>query len=166
MSPTILGICSPLGINRTPVLAQPAAGIPLTDDDRMRRLKPPHSSTVPLPASLDAPALARLHLRQVGEHLTPANLDDALILTSELVTNAVVHGEPEISLTIRIEAGQLTITVHDASPVTPPVTPALPLPATPHGRGLAIVDSLAVQWGVTRHAQGPGKAVWVRLLTP
>ena len=72
-----------------------------------------------LPASLDAPALARLHLRQALPRLPPAILDDTLILTSELVTNAVLHGRPEISVSVELAEPELTVVVTDGSPVLP-----------------------------------------------
>ena len=123
-------------------------------------------ATIGLPASLDAPALARLHLRQFRSHLTPPVLDDALILTSELVTNAVLHGKPEISLSIRVDAPNLTVTVSDEGAVIPAETPDFPPPDTPRGRGLAIVDSLATRWGISPQISGPGKAVWFVLQLP
>ena len=124
---------------------------------------PSPSSTLSLPASLDAPALARLHLRQFRAQLTPASWDDALILTSELVTNAVLHGQPEFTLKIDLEPPDLTIAVSDASSQLPPSKTDLPLPPATHGRGLAIVDSIATRWGVTLHVPGPGKDIWVLL---
>jgi anti-sigma regulatory factor (Ser/Thr protein kinase) len=135
----------------------------LSQDERNEHHNPRHASTVDLPASLDAPALARLHLRQFRPRLTPPILDDALILTSELVANAVLHGKPEIRLSVRIETPNLIIAVSDESPRMPPAKPELPLLAAPHGRGLAIVDSLAADWGIRRHLPGPGKVVWFLL---
>ena len=135
----------------------------MSQDERTEHNNSPHASTVGLPASLDAPALARLHLRQFRPQLAPPILDDALILTSELVTNAVLHGKPKISLSVRIEMPNLIIAVSDESPLMPPEIPELPLLAAPHGRGLAIVDSVAAEWGVSRHIPGPGKVVWFLL---
>jgi anti-sigma regulatory factor (Ser/Thr protein kinase) len=135
----------------------------LSQDERNEHNNSPHASTIDLPASLDAPALARLHLRQFRPQLAPAVLDDALILTSELVTNAVLHGKPEISLSVRIEMPNLIIAVSDESSMMPPEKPELPLLAAPHGRGLAIVDTLAAEWGISRHTPGPGKDVWFLL---
>jgi anti-sigma regulatory factor (Ser/Thr protein kinase) len=135
----------------------------LSQDERNEHNNSPHASFVDLPASLDAPALARLHLRQFRPQLAPTVLDDALILTSELVTNAVLHGKPEISLSVRVEMPNLIIAVSDDSSMMPPAKPELPLLAAPHGRGLAIVDSLAAEWGISRHIPGPGKVVWFLL---
>jgi anti-sigma regulatory factor (Ser/Thr protein kinase) len=135
----------------------------LSQQDTNEYTGPARSSAISLPASLDAPALARLHLKQFRAELTPPVFDDALILTSELVTNAVLHGKPDITLSITLHIPNLTVAVSDGSSRLPPTTTEFPLRAAPHGRGLAIVDSIATRWGVTRHVPGPGKDVWFLL---
>lgn len=87
---------------------------------------------------------------------------DALILTSELVTNAAMHGEGERRMEARFdeEAGTLHVVVSDQSPAE--LHPQVDLPPDAvGGRGLMIVDRLATTWGV---APTPtGKSVWFRL---
>jgi hypothetical protein len=79
------------------------------------------------------------------------------VLVNELVTNAVMHAKTP--LTVRLELfGELTITVHDQSPVRP-----RPLPRRPgeHQHGLALVASLAKAWGCQQELGG--KVVWCAL---
>jgi anti-sigma regulatory factor (Ser/Thr protein kinase) len=123
----------------------------------------PDQLSVSLPSSLDAPAIARLHLRTYASHVPPAVFDDALILTTELVTNAVQHGQPDISLQVQIGALEITVIVTDAGPALPPVAPTMPPSANSRGRGLAIVDAIATGWGVTPCHGQPGKDVWFQL---
>ena len=63
--------------------------------------------------------------------------DDAVLVVSELATNATVHAQSTFSVSLQGDAQQLLVEVADASPALPTVldTPATAL----HGRGLAIV---------------------------
>jgi anti-sigma regulatory factor (Ser/Thr protein kinase) len=126
----------------------------------------PESATgglLSLPMSLDAPALARLHVRRYAPHLSPAALDDALIATSELVTNAVLYGAPEITLEVLLQPVFLTVQVGDAGPQLPPEHPVAPGPNALGGRGLSIVEAIASTWGISRRSLRPGKDVWFSL---
>jgi len=116
---------------------------------------------IELPFTLVAPAIARDRLLdQVGD--LPADaIEDAVLLTSELVTNAVRHGLPPVTLTIAAAVDCLTVTVSDSSPALP--RPMEPAASVTGGRGLHIVQSLAQSWGVTLENAGPGKQVWFRL---
>ncbi|MBV9592331.1 MAG: ATP-binding protein [Actinobacteria bacterium] len=118
---------------------------------------------MPLPPGSDAPALARDYLSRRGAHLPSDLLDDALVIVSELVTNAVRHGRPEIVLSVREEPPGIGVAVQDSGPELPqwPVHP--PADDDPHGRGLLIVDALASRWGVEPNPGGPGKTVWFEL---
>lgn len=97
--------------------------------------------------------------RFVLERLTEWSLTElaapALLLTSELVTNAVLHACSVLDLTVELAAGQLRVAVRDDEP-------SLPMPATPgldteHGRGLALVAALADTWAA--RPDGSGKRV-------
>lgn len=115
-----------------------------------------------LPATADDPGSAR---RFVTDQLKtwgyPNLTDDAALLTSELVTNAVIHGgEPYAVEVVDLHDGIL-VTVEDAS--------HSPLPAARRqdadaesGRGLAIVEALATAWG-TSAVPDDGRVVWFRL---
>jgi len=89
-------------------------------------------------------------------------LEDAQLLTSELVANAVLHGEGEVGLQVRQEAGFVHIEVTDTGEDTPEVTPSAE--AELGGRGLFLVDALSSEWGITRSAaRSGGKSVWFNL---
>jgi hypothetical protein len=60
------------------------------------------TSRMILPPTLHAPSIARRHLRLIAARVPPGHLDQAVLVTSELVTNAVVHGQPDIALDIRL----------------------------------------------------------------
>lgn len=119
---------------------------------------------ITLPPDETAPGRARAFLRSVrypGQD--GAVLEDAVLLVSELVTNAIRHAAPPITLEVVCQAPDgLSIRVTDGSPL-PPSGRAL----TAHeesGRGIALVDVLSADWGV--EPAEPGKAVWFRLGAP
>lgn len=113
------------------------------------------------------PAAARRFVRRVlGEWRLNHLAEDAVLLTSELVTNAVVHAGTGIELTCRLDAGavppKLEIEVDDQHPGR--TVPAEPAPAgalATSGRGLALAGMLADAWGVTYTRTA--KRVWVRM---
>lgn len=76
------------------------------------------------------------------EHL----VEDTLLCVSELVTNAVCAGCATIRLRLHVEPGCVRVSVHDDAPGTP--AKQEPPPSDPHGRGLLIVDAIALDWGV------------------
>jgi anti-sigma regulatory factor (Ser/Thr protein kinase) len=90
-------------------------------------------------------------------------VDDAGLVVSELVTNAVAAGSNRVLLAVRLHRRQLTIAVTDDGPGWP--TPRSGGPEDPSGRGLLIVGSLAQAWGVERLA-GDRKQVWASLPVP
>lgn len=105
------------------------------------------------------PAAARVARSTVHEKcaaLTATARDTAVLLTSELVTNAVLHGRPPIGITIELDQRVVKVTVADSNPARPVLSPRR-LAATDH-RGLQIVDALAAAWGVQNRPVG--KAVW------
>ncbi|MFC4115802.1 SpoIIE family protein phosphatase [Nonomuraea zeae] len=119
-----------------------------------------------------APAHARKFVRQVlGEWRLSHLAEDAVLLTSELVTNAVVHAGTGIELTCRLDVeanpAKLEIEVDDHHP-TRTILTADPMPAgggpdglPTSGRGLALAGMLADAWGVTYTRTA--KRVWVRM---
>ncbi|MEV0603211.1 ATP-binding protein [Streptomyces sp. NPDC050315] len=83
-------------------------------------------------------------------------VDEAVLIVSELVTNAVRHGNSRCRLRLSAAASGVTIEVHDDSPRTPTVQP-LTEEAT-SGRGMAIVGLLSRQFDITAD-RGGGKTV-------
>jgi anti-sigma regulatory factor (Ser/Thr protein kinase) len=85
--------------------------------------------------------------------------EDAVLLTSELVTNALLHARSEIEVVVDSDGHRVRIEVRDRNSRLP-VAPTVEVDAT-SGRGLFLVASLADDWGVDRRTDG--KAVWFEL---
>ena len=136
--------------------------------DRQRRITLP-----PVPESAKAArefTAATLH----NWHLDPL-ISDAVLIASELVTNAIDHGSPQrqpgtrpgpaaaVELTWSYQVSRLICVITDRA-AEPPVT----APADPDaesGHGLQIVGALAAAWGWTMLGTGQ-KAVWAALHLP
>lgn len=86
--------------------------------------------------------------------------DVAELLTSELVTNALIHTDRDAVLTATVGPGGLRVEVRDFVSRRPRLCLPEPDEGT-HGRGLLLVQSLADAWGVRAH--GVGKSVWFEL---
>jgi hypothetical protein len=110
------------------------------------------------------PAAAAQARRQVRAAIdawhVPVDPDVAVLLTSELVTNAIRHQPGQaVLLTITCICGQLRVDVHDTSRSVP--VPAHAPPGAEAGRGLMLVASLSADWGY--HQTPEGKAVYFTL---
>lgn len=81
------------------------------------------------------------------------------LLTSELVTNAILHAGSSCVLIVRVENQRVRVEVEDSSRVVP-IKRDSPLLST-SGRGMAIVDHVAQDWGVDHTAAG--KRVWFEI---
>jgi anti-sigma regulatory factor (Ser/Thr protein kinase) len=90
-----------------------------------------------------ARAFVRETLYRWGE---TAGVGDATLVTSELFTNAVLHGSGRVDLYFTLDPEALRIAVVDDGRRTPERWPKRAMP-TPGGRGLRIVDALASTWG-------------------
>jgi anti-sigma regulatory factor (Ser/Thr protein kinase) len=101
--------------------------------------------TVTLPRDHGAPGRARALLREHANGLDRDRLDTAVLLISELVTNAVLHGTGEIRLTIDLAGGDARFAVCDEGDGHPAVRPE---PGPDGGWGLRLVGQLARRWGV------------------
>ena len=113
----------------------------------------------PEPASVGAArraVRARLH----GAGLAQL-VDDAALAASELVANAVLHARTRITLRVSTTPTSVRISVEDLNPQLP--TPAPMGTTATSGRGLALLQALAEDWGV--HLLPSGKAVWFSLST-
>jgi anti-sigma regulatory factor (Ser/Thr protein kinase) len=88
--------------------------------------------------------------------------DTAMLLSSELVTNAVRHAGTRLHVELsRLPIGGLRIAVSDAAPGD---WPRVNQPGVDDegGRGMWLVDKLATTWGTTTGRRG--KSVWFELL--
>lgn len=93
-----------------------------------------------------------------------AVVDDAVLIVSELLTNAIRASCSAVSIGIAVEPDSIRVAVSDDASGTP--TPRHAGPGEPAGRGLSIVAAVARQWGVRPCAVDgrEGKEVWARLL--
>jgi anti-sigma regulatory factor (Ser/Thr protein kinase) len=119
-----------------------------------------------LPGTPAAPSVARLFIRNLCEEWGASSVCDvAELLSSELVTNAVVHAQTAVELeAVYDDKSILRIDVYDRSPGVVDPEPKPPSEGAEGGRGLAIVAKLACHWGVDSLAQG--KRVWFTLANP
>jgi serine/threonine-protein kinase RsbW len=99
--------------------------------------------------------------------VSDAVVDEAEIVVSELVSNAIRHARPLTDGNLRVhwkvKAGVVEVEVTDGGSESTP----RPAPRTiwaPSGRGLRIVRSLAHEWGVTEERNG--RTVWAALGGP
>jgi hypothetical protein len=87
-------------------------------------------------------------------------MDGALLVVSELVTNALVHTDGRVRLDLTFIGHRLRVAVTDASPRTPIKPASLGWEAT-GGRGILLVEAMSEAWG-TVPVSG-GKQVWSEL---
>ncbi|MFG2884627.1 ATP-binding protein [Streptomyces sp. NPDC048297] len=112
-------------------------------------------------ADLGAVPRARRELRELLRHWgRPGRSEIAELLTSELVTNALVHTDEDAVLTAVVSSDALRVEVRDFVARCPRVR-APDTGDDTHGRGLVLVQSLADAWGVRPH--DIGKSVWFEL---
>jgi anti-sigma regulatory factor (Ser/Thr protein kinase) len=124
----------------------------------------PSAGEIRLPSRPSSARVARrltwrlLHQRW----MLPAELtDDAVLLVSELVGNAVQHaGAPVFGLRIRRRRGWFRVEVRDPSRALPCHLPVREMDVD-SGRGLFLVDTLADRWGVDLLADG--KCTWFEM---
>jgi MEDS: MEthanogen/methylotroph, DcmR Sensory domain/Histidine kinase-like ATPase domain len=109
----------------------------------------------------DAPRAARHFVEEALRAWGYADrqLEDARLLLSELVTNAVIHARSPFSVSVRSENLRLRLAVHDHSPTEPRLR--LAAPEAGSGRGLQLVAMLSKDWGVV--GTPIGKTVWAEL---
>jgi anti-sigma regulatory factor (Ser/Thr protein kinase) len=120
-----------------------------------------HSLT--LIEGLHAPSHARAWTSERTPQLPRATAEDTLLIVSELVTNAVRHGRPEIVLHLELTGDRVRIEVQDGSDELPLVPADQPAVDRLTGRGLLIVAATASDWGIARLTGRSGKTVWAEL---
>jgi CheY-like chemotaxis protein/anti-sigma regulatory factor (Ser/Thr protein kinase) len=111
---------------------------------------------VDLEQSPAAPGTARRFVRSSLTDIDEAALDAVELLTSELVTNAVIHAGSQPHLALVLHADHVRVEVHDDDPNLP--ARRTPDEARPGGRGLLLLDQVASDWGA--EATEGGKVVW------
>jgi two-component sensor histidine kinase len=88
------------------------------------------------------------------------SLEDAQLVVTELVTNAVLHAATEVQLTLDIRPGTVRVEVADGNERLPRPREADAEDVT--GRGLLLVAAVAESWGVSQR-DDDGKVVWCAL---
>lgn len=111
-------------------------------------------ATMQLEATPSAPRRSRVELEALRPRLEP-RFDDALLVTAELVANAVRHTESQqVSVSIRADGDVVRIAVSDEGPCFGKGDDR------GGGLGLLVVSRLARAWGIDR---GDGCTVWAEL---
>jgi serine/threonine-protein kinase RsbW len=95
----------------------------------------------------------------VGPWGTEAARDNATLLLSEVVTNAVRHAPGRtILVAVTLTRSRLLAQIHDDSSIPPRQRPA----GETGGLGLRLLDELSRRWGVDQHPED-GKTVWFEI---
>jgi transcriptional regulator with XRE-family HTH domain/anti-sigma regulatory factor (Ser/Thr protein kinase) len=116
-----------------------------------------------LPRDETAPALARAGVAVTAAGIPRAQLDEAVLLTSELVTNALQHSATtadSVFLEVSVDAGVLRVVVADGG--SGRIRPRTP--DAEGGWGLAIVAEIAARWGAGR--ERGSNVAWFELDLP
>jgi CheY-like chemotaxis protein/anti-sigma regulatory factor (Ser/Thr protein kinase) len=103
-----------------------------------------------------APGVARRFVRASVGEIDPVMLEAVELLTSELVTNAVVHAGSEPRLALILHSDHIRVEVHDDDPTLPAEQEHDA--SRPSGRGIPLLEHLASTWGV--ESVEDGKVVW------
>jgi anti-sigma regulatory factor (Ser/Thr protein kinase) len=119
-------------------------------------------ATAEFEADLTSPAAAR---NWVAGHLGAWQLEDlvepSMLLTSELVANAVIHASGHPTVTVSVAGGLLEVGVTDLEPRLPDPLDGGSSHLRDGGRGLSLVEAVADQWGAV--SLPAGKHIWFRM---
>ncbi len=118
----------------------------------------PRSSDIYLPVP-EAVAAARSFVIGTLPLACADLVQDAALVASEIVTNAVLHGDSAFRVHVTCDSLGVRIAVEDAQGGV--VVPRIAEPEALNGRGLVIVEALSTRWGWEPHAGG--KVVWAEL---
>ena len=158
--PTLV-VCLPAGAvsaavaDLTSVHADRASALAHVDD------RQPHErERIRLEFSPQAPSEARRAILDwtAGRGLGKV-ADDMLLVVSELVTNAVLHASPAVTLEVELGEHEVVLAVEDGTPARPRVMRSNS--AAEGGRGMLLVARLSSEHGV--RPRPPGKTVWAAL---
>ena len=118
------------------------------------------ASAIELPAALDSPGHARRFVRDALRRWSCAHSEDeAMLLTTELVSNAVVHARSAVHVRVSDLPDRIRVEITDfgggALEFKPPSLDGV------GGRGLLLVQEMSRSWGTS--ADGNEKVVWFEL---
>ena len=115
---------------------------------------------IPIPRETEAVAVTRHAVSvQLDQWRAQIDLPVVELLVTELVTNAVKHGDDPIRVELEWDGEAVWVTVEDGCAAMPALM--APPPEADGGRGLLLVDQMADEWGVAR--VGTGKQIWFAL---
>lgn len=103
-------------------------------------------SSVEYPGHPASVAQARAFVASVLGQASDELRHRAMLITSELATNAVVHARTDFTVTATVADDEIHVAVTDGGGAVP--RPRRPAPTEQHGRGLLIADALADSWGI------------------
>jgi anti-sigma regulatory factor (Ser/Thr protein kinase) len=135
-----------------------AAGTPTVVDqvESSRRQMEPET----FPASPQCVSWTRHKVKEfLGGDVPPKVVEVAVLLVSELATNAVRHAHSPFTVTAELLGETVTVEVDDANGELPQVLQ--PAPSSAVGRGMFMIEALSSRWGAERIAGG--KRVWFQL---
>jgi anti-sigma regulatory factor (Ser/Thr protein kinase) len=126
----------------------------------MTRIPPcPRQAHWELPADPSVAAKCRALVREtLAEWGLHDLIDDVVVVVTELLGNAIIHGGPPIHLVLHAGQGTLAGSVTDRGDGWPRLCAAGT--ELEHGRGLCIVAALTDRWGVEPVLGGSGKTIW------
>lgn len=151
----IAGVASRVALaSETPAAAAPASSF--SERTELTLPRDPHS-----------PARARVEVRERLDGRDKSQVANVVLLTSELVTNAVVHprgvGDSTVGLRLTIYGDRVRVEVEDCGEGFDRVAPVAP--DSERGRGLFLVDQFSDRWGSGRVQTEAGSRfrVWFEL---
>jgi anti-anti-sigma factor len=143
-------------VTLSPRIDEPPPTMPFTDRVELELVRDP-----------TAPARARAELREaLADGVGEADRATLTLLTSELVTNAVIHSGADAGDTVRLRITSYPDRVRIE--VTDPgsgfeIGNLPPRPRDFGGHGLVVVEGLSSRWGTAREGPGGGFRVWFEL---
>jgi anti-sigma regulatory factor (Ser/Thr protein kinase) len=131
------------------------------ESELVQQHKPGRTMATRLPQRAASPSAARAFAREtLASWRLTAMTDDVSLIVGELITNAVLHGDGPVTLTLHLLEPIVRIEVSDESSALPKLTE--PSQTRLGGRGLAIISAVAQAWG-TSLGEPAGKTVWAEL---
>ncbi|MCU1688635.1 MAG: hypothetical protein JWN61_2864 [Pseudonocardiales bacterium] len=116
------------------------------------------------PCTASAAGSARRSLRELCERgvISASIVGDLALAGTELITNAVQAHATELDVVLTVRDGTVELAVYDDAPGRPSPRDVALLSTS--GRGLRIVEAIALGWGC--RPAGSGKTVWVSFTQP
>ncbi len=140
---------------------------PVLDDPSLVAGDPVVRLHADLAATARAASQARALVASALANRTPSLpvevVSTAQLLTSELVTNAILHARTDLHLGIAHDGHALLIAVADGRPDIPPGRKLADIDFEESGRGMTVVASIADDFGWRSRYDAPGKIMWALL---